>query len=87
MNENLSRLTVQITKHQHKLLKYHAKPGTSISSLVRQALQDYFAEAEDALKEKYFEALEYEEYEKYMTAQQATGIKEEPIVADAGAFL
>ena len=87
MNENLSRLTVQITKHQHKLLKYHAKPGTSISSLVRQALQDYFAEAEDALKEKYFEALEYEEYEKYMTAQPAAGIKEEPIVADAGAFL
>ena len=64
-------------------MKYHAKPGTSISSLVRQALQAYFAEAEDALKEKYFEAIEYEEYEKYMAAQQAAGIKEEPIVADA----
>ena len=86
MNENLSRLTVQITKHQHKLLKYHAKPGTSISSLVRQALQAYFAEAEDALKEKYFEAIEYEEYEKYMAAQQAAGIKEEPIVADASSI-
>ena len=83
MNENLSRLTVQITKHKHKLLKYHAKPGTSISSLVRQALQAYFAEAEDALKEKYFEAIEYEEYEKYMAAQQAAGIKEDPIMADA----
>ena len=86
MNENLSRLTVQITKHQHKLLKYHAGPGTSISSLVRQALQAYFADAEEALKEKYFEAIEYEEYEKYMAAQQAAGIKEEPIVADASSI-
>ena len=69
------------------MLKYHAKPGTSISSLVRQALQAYFADAEEALKEKYFEAVEYEEYEKYMAAQQAAGIKEEPIVADASCFL
>ena len=83
MNENLSRLTVQITKHQHRLLKYHAKPGTSISSLVRQALQAYFAEAEDALKEKYFEAIEYEEYEKYMLAQETAGVKEDPVMADA----
>ena len=85
MNENLSRLTVQITKHQHKLLKYYAKPGTSISSLVRQALQAYFADAEEALREKYFEAVEYEEYEKYMAAQQATGVKE-PVVADASSI-
>ena len=86
MNENLSRLTVQITKHQHKLLKYHANPGTSISSLVRQALQAYFADAEEALKEKYFEAIEYEEYEKYMAAQQAAGVKEDPVVADASSI-
>ena len=83
MNENLSRLTVQITKHQHKLLKYHAGPGTSISSLVRKALQAYFADAEEALREKYFEAAEYEQYEKYMLAQEAAGIKEDPVVADA----
>ena len=87
MNENLSRLTVQITKHQHRLLKYHAGPGISISSLVRQALDTHFADAEEALKEKYFEAAEYEQYEKYMIAQQAAGIKEEPVVADASAFL
>ena len=78
MNENLQRLSIQITKHQHKLLKYHAGPGTSISSLVRKALQAYFADAEEALKEKYFEAAEYEEYEKYMLEQ-----KEEPVMADA----
>ena len=81
MNENLSRLTVQITKHQHKLLKYHAKTGTSISSLVRQALQAYFADAEEALREKYFEEVKYEEYEKYMAAQK------EPVVADASSLL
>ena len=82
MNENLSRLTVQITKHQHKLLKYHAKPGTSISSLVRQALDSHFADAEEALKEKYFEEIEYKEYEKYMLEQ-----KEEPVIADASSLL
>ena len=86
MNENLSRLTVQITKHQHKLLKYHAGPGTSISSLVRQALSSYFAEAEEALREKYFEAAEYEQYEKYMAAQKAAGIEEETVVADASSI-
>ena len=78
MNENLQRLSVQITKHQYYLLKYHTKPGTSISSLVRNALDDYFADAEEALKERYFEAAEYEEYEKYMLEQ-----KEEPVMADA----
>ena len=66
-------------------MKYHAKPGTSISSLVRQALQAYFADAEEALREKYFEAIEYEEYEKYMAAQQAAGVKE-PVVADASSI-
>ena len=82
MNENLQRLSIQITKHQYNLLKYHAGPGVSISSLVRKALDTHFADAEDALKEKYFEAAEYEQYEKYMAAQQATGVKE-PVVADA----
>ena len=83
MNENLQRLSIQITKHQYNLLKYHTKPGVSISSLVRNALDDYFVDAEEALKEKYFEAAEYEEYEKYMLAQEAAGIKEDPVMADA----
>ena len=78
MNETLQRLSIQITKHQYNLLKYHTKPGVSISSLVRNALDDYFADAEEALKEKYFEAAQYEEYEKYMLEQ-----KEEPVMADA----
>ena len=83
MNENLQRLSIQITKHQYNLLKYHTKPGVSISSLVRNALDDYFVDAEEALKEKYFEAAEYEEYEKYMLAQEAAGIKKDPVMADA----
>jgi hypothetical protein len=86
MNENLQRLSIQITKHQYNLLKYHTKPGVSISSLVRNALDDYFADAEEALREKYFEAAEYEQYEKYMAAQQAAGIKEETVVADASSI-
>ena len=81
--ENLQRLTIQITKHQYNLLKYHAGPGVSISSLVRKALDVHFADTEEALKEKYFEAAEYEQYEKYMLAQEAAGIKEDPVVADA----
>ena len=81
MNENLQRLSIQITKNQYNLLKYHSRPGTSISSLVRQALDSHFADAEEALREKYFEAVEYEEYEKYMAAQK------EPVVADASSLL
>ena len=81
--ENLQRLTIQITKHQYNLLKYHAGPGVSISSLVRKALDAHFADAEEALREQYFEAAEYEQYEKYMLAQEAAGIKEDPVVADA----
>ena len=83
--ENLQRLTIQITKHQYNLLKYHAGPGVSISSLVRKALDTHFADAEDALKEKYFEAAEYEQYEKYMLAQEEAGIKE-PAIADASSI-
>ena len=83
MNENLQRLTVQITKHQYNLLKYHYGPGTSISSLVRQALDSHFAEADQILSEKAIEDAKYEEYEKYMLEQQAAGMKEEPVMADA----
>ena len=51
MNENLQRLSIQITKHQYNLLKYHQKPGVSISLLVRQALDKHFAEADQILGE------------------------------------
>ena len=82
MNENLQRLSVQITKHQYNLLKYHNKPGTSISSLVRNALDNYFSEVDQKLGEQAIETTKYEEYEKYMLGQ-----KEEPVMADASAFL
>jgi hypothetical protein len=56
MNQNLQRLSVQITKHQYNLLKHHTN-----------------------------ENVKYEEYEKYMAAQQAAGIKE-PAIADASSI-
>ena len=87
MNENLQRLSIQITKHQYNLLKYHSGPGTSISSLVRQALDSHFAEADQILGEQAIEDAKYEEYEKYMLAQEAAGIKKEPAVADASCLL
>ena len=83
MNENLQRLSIQITKHQYNLLKYHQKPGVSISLLVRQALDKHFAEADQILGEKAIEDAKYEEYERYMLAQEAAGIKEDSVMADA----
>ena len=67
------------------MLKYHAGPGTSISSLVRDALDDFFSEADQTLGEQAIENVKYEEYEKYMAAQQAAGI-EEPAIADASSI-
>lgn len=83
MNENLQRLSIQITKHQYNLLKHHQKPGVSISFLVRQALDKHFAEADQILGEQAIEDAKYEEYEKYMLAQEAAGVKEDPVMADA----
>ena len=85
MNQNLQRLSVQITKHQYNLLKHHTKPGTSISSLVRDALDDFFSEADQTLGEQAIENVKYEEYEKYMAAQKAAGIKE-PAIADVSSI-
>jgi len=87
MNENLQRLSIQITKHQYNLLKYHSGPGTSISSLVRQALDSHFADVDQKLGENAIEDVKYEEYEKYMLAQEAAGIKKKPVVADASCLL
>ena len=66
-------------------MKHHTKPGTSISSLVRDALDDFFSEADQTLGEQAIENVKYEEYERYMAAQQAAGIKE-PVVADASSI-
>ena len=60
---------------------------SSISSLVRQALDSHFAEADQILGEQAIEDAKYEEYEKYMLAQEAAGIEKEPVVADASCLL
>ena len=51
MNENLHRLSIQITKKQYALLKQHSGPGTSISSIIRQSLDEHFEDAEQILGE------------------------------------
>ena len=84
MNENLSRLTVQITKHQHKLLKYHAKL-VHLYLLVRQHYKLILLTLKK-LSEKNTLAAEYEQYEKYMAAQQAAGIEQETVVVDASSI-
>ena len=42
MVEKLHRLTLQVTPDQYESLKKHSKPGTSISSIVRIAIDKYF---------------------------------------------
>ena len=46
-NEQLHRTTIQITVGQYEALKSRSKPGTSISSIVREAITMYFSKEED----------------------------------------
>ena len=47
MSKKLHRLTTQITVGQYEALKSRSKPGTSISSIVREAITMYFLKEED----------------------------------------
>ena len=58
--ENLSRLTVQIRKDQHKKLKDKAGPGVSISYLVRHAIDSTDIAPYSRVS---FEQSSYSEYE------------------------
>ena len=44
---SLQRITIQITKHQHEMLKHYARPGTSVSSMIRRAIDDMFQPVRD----------------------------------------
>mgnify|MGYP003110511733 CR=1 FL=1 len=44
MSEKLHRISIQITQSQYKLLKSSVKPGVSISSLIRKAINKYLKE-------------------------------------------
>ena len=39
---SLQRISIQVTKSQYELLKEYARPGTSISSMIRRAIDDMF---------------------------------------------
>ena len=67
MNENLQRYLQELCRYL----------------LVRQALDKHFAEADQILGEQAIEDAKYEEYEKYMLAQEKAGVKEDPVMADA----
>jgi len=39
---SLQRITIQVTKSQHEMLKRYARPGTSVSSMIRRAIDEMF---------------------------------------------
>ena len=53
----LQRITIQVTKSQHEMLKRYARPGTSVSSMIRRAIDDMFQPVME-------QALENAKYEK-----------------------
>ena len=63
---SLQRITIQITKHQHEMLKHYARPGTSVSSMIRRAIDDMF----EPVKEQALETAKYEKWEKEAIANK-----------------
>ena len=57
---SLHRISIQITKSQYKMLKHYARPGTSISSMIRRAIDDMF----EPVKEQALENAKYEKWER-----------------------
>jgi hypothetical protein len=56
----LQRITIQVTKSQHEMLKRYARPGTSVSSMIRRAIDDMF----QPVMEQALENAKYEKWEK-----------------------
>ena len=57
---SLHRISIQITKSQYKMLKSYARPGTSISSMIRRSIDDMF----QPVREQALEDAKYEKWEK-----------------------
>ena len=50
---SLHRISIQITNSQYETLKQHSRPGTSISSLIRRSIDNYFiSEMKQAIENK-----------------------------------
>ena len=56
----LQRITIQVTKSQHEMLKRYARPGTSVSSMIRRAIDDMF----QPVMEQALENAKYEKWER-----------------------
>ena len=63
---SLQRITIQITKHQHEMLKHYARPGTSVSSMIRRAIDEMF----EPVREQAIEDAKYEKWEKETLASK-----------------
>ena len=63
---SLQRITIQITKSQHEMLKHYARPGTSVSSMIRRAIDEMF----EPVREQAIEDAKYEKWEKETLANK-----------------
>ena len=63
---SLHRISIQITKSQYEMLKHYARPGTSISSMIRRAIDDMF----EPVREQALENAKYEKWEKEALANK-----------------
>ena len=71
-DHSLHRISIQITKSQYALLKKYSRPGISISSMIRRAIDDMFAPViEQALKEaNRIEANSYKQLEDHQNSEE-----------------
>ena len=63
---NLYRISIQITNSQYKLLKHYSRPGTSISSMIRRAIDEMF----EPVREQALEDAKYEKWEREAIANK-----------------
>ena len=63
---SLQRITIQITKSQHEMLKHYARPVTSVSSMIRRAIDEMF----EPVREQALENAKYEKWEKEAIANK-----------------
>ena len=63
---SLQRISIQVTKSQYELLKEYARPGTSISSMIRRAIDEMF----EPVREQALEDAKYERWEKETLANK-----------------
>ena len=63
---DLYRISIQIKNSQYKLLKHYSRPGTSISSIIRRAIDEMF----EPVREQAIEDAKYEKWEKETLASK-----------------